>query len=783
MEFDEKFIDKNIAELSKVYDLIFTANVNVARISSALIDGLKVVQRRAIYSMYLKDQGKKYRKLATISGDTTGSFHPHAPTSVTDAVVGMAQDWRNSIPLVDGFGNYGSVGGDRAGADRYITARLSEYAIACFFEDWKDSVVDMELGFDEETYIPINFPAKYPNVLLNGCKGIGHMGTSCNVPCFNFREVVEATIQLMNNPNSHIALIPDSPTGADIIQTDFGKLCETGRGSYMQRCTYEIDDNINTITITSLPEGVFSNSVREKIADIKEKGGLNELTGMDDLTKDNVEIVLTVRSDVNPYKFIKKLIQEIPGLQQTYPIVITVSNDYQTFDWSIKQLIIEWIKWRREQKHVVISNKRASLIADQRTNDVKLFIMNKENLEETINIFRTSHNRAEIEERLIKKYHNTPIQLDSLQARALSNMRMIELTIESYEEYKKKAEELKKSLEEIEEILHTENGIDKVITAELRDGIKRFGKPRKSNVIPYKISTSNDVEGYCIIQLSSDGNVVRKKATNAEEEPIPTDSNGFACVVDNDSSFIIIDDTGSHTFIKVREIPLDTEQPVFRYTKKVLLGKIIALLPVDIDSDLCCTLVSKRGIMKRIRISEFGPSKRPVMSLEDDDKIVRGIVLKEKSNKEILIYTKDGIGQRMANSSIKISSPFAKGLNGFKVGKEDEIIGVYAISPEQNSYLLYITAKGRMRLNLLEYLPVRNTKHDSLVQLITLPERDKLVSVIGCNRYDKVQVFYDDNDSEIVEIEHIPESTMGAEPKKYTKKNAVSTKILKAKLI
>lgn len=783
MEFSEKFIERNIAELSKEYDLKFSANILLSRMMPDLIDGLKAVQRRAIYVMYLKNGGKEPRKVASISGDVFGRVHPHAPTAIEGSIVNMAQEWRNSIPLISPKGNFGNKSGSVAGASRYIQASLSDYCIACFFEDWKDSVVEMEMAYDEETLMPTFLPAKYPNILLNGCKGIGHMGYSCNLPCYNFRELIEATVQLIINPKSNIVLIPDSPSGADIIQTDFDKLSNSGRGSYMQRCVYDIDDVNNVIKITALPDGFSSKDITEKIADIKEKNGLPELTGMEDFSGKDVDIHLHIRSDINPYKFIKKLISEVAGLQQTYPITITVTYNYRYYDWSIKQLLLEWIKWRKQQKRVSISNKRSSLTAEQRVNDIKLFIMNKDNLEETINIFRNSHNRTEIEEKLIKRYHNTPIRLDSLQARALSNMRMIELTIDAYNEYKKKAEELEKQLKEIDDILHSEKGIDKVIIAELRDGIKRFGKPRRSNVVPYKISTATDVEGYCIIQLASDGTCIRKTATNAEEEPIPNDSNGFAVVVDNDSSFIIIDDSGNHTFIKVKELPVDTEVPVYRYTKRVLNGNIVAMLPVDIDSDLCCTLVSKRGIMKRIRIAEFGPSKRPVMALEEGDKIVRGIVMKEKSPKDLLVYTKDGYGQRLENSSIKITSPNAKGVVGFKVGSEDEVIGLFAISPEQNDYIVYVTARGKMRLNLLEYLPVRNNKHDSCVQLITLSDRDKLVAVVGCNKLDKIQVFYDDNDSEIVELEHMKEETMGAEPKKVVNKNMVSARITKVKLV
>ena len=783
MEFSEKFIDRNIAELSENYDLIHSANVNIARTSTDLIDGLKLVQRRALYIMYLKDGGTKFRKVETIGGEVLGRAHPHSSDSIKDAIVNIAQEWRNVIPLVEGFGNFGSVSGDPAGAGRYITARLSEYARACFFDDWKDSVVDMELSYDEETMLPKYLPAKYPNVLINGCLGIGHMGVSFNIPCFNFREVVEATIMLMNNPNVNIILIPDSPTGADIIEADFGRMCERGSGSYMQRCTYEIDAENNVITITSLPNLVTANSIREKIADIKENGGLPELISMNDLSGKAIEIQLIIANHVNPYKFMKKLIGEVPGLERTYPINITVSYELRTVDYSIKQLLLDWINWRREQKRVVVSNKRTTLMAEQRINDVKMFVMNKDNLEKTIAIFRAGRNREEIERKLIEVYHNTPIRMDSLQARALSNMRMVDLCQESYEACVKRAEELEKELASVEATLNEPKGIDKLIIAELRDGIKRFGKPRNSNVVPYDITTHVDSEGVCTLQLSSDGMIVRKSATNADEEPVPNDSNGFACLVDNDASFILVNEAGMHTFIRVKDLPLDTEVPVFRYTKKPLAGNIVAMIPATIDSTKCCALISKKGIVKRIMVADITQSKKPLIAIDADDKLVKGFYLNSKSSKDLLVYTKNGMGQRLDPNSIRITSPSAKGISGFSLKGGDEIVGCYAINPESNAYLLYVTAKGRMRLNSISYLPTRESKHDSMVQLIQLNDRDKLVSVTGCNKLDSVTVYYDDGTSEIIRIDTMQETTMGETPKKVTNKNAVSANIIKVKII
>ena len=780
--WEEKFIDKMIAPLCEEYDKIKGANTNLARIAPDFIDGLKPVQRRALYIMYLKDQGKTFRKLATISGDVFGRVHPHSPVAIEDTIVGMEQEWVNNLPLIEGNGNFGSVAGDVAGASRYIKARLSEYAQACYFEDWKDSVVDTVAAYNEEDVEPVYLPAKYPNVLINGCLGIGY-GMSSNIPPYNFKEVLEACIKIILNPNAPIVLIPDSPSGADIIEGDFARLSNNGCGVYSMRCKYVIDAEKNAITITHLPYQVTSRKITDRIAAIKMENGLPELINMGDLSGKEINIQLEIRDDVNPYKFMRKLINEVDGLEKSYPVNITVTNDYQSFDYSIKKLLTEWINWRREQKRTVISHKHTTLLAEQRTNDVKIFLMSKNNLEDTIKIFRTSRNRAEIEQRLIEKYRHSDIRMDSLQARTLSNMRLVELSSDSYDACIKRREELYKEIKEVEDILQMENGVDKIIIAELRDGIKRFGTPRKSNVVPAKISISNTVEGACILQLSADGNILRKECSNVDEEPVPVDSNGFAVKVDNDSSFILIDDKGYHSFIRVRELPLDTEVPVNRYSKQTLDGNIVAMLPLDIDIDRYCTLISRKGQLKRIRIAEMKPSKKPCIDIDKDDKLVRGIVTLNKTDKDVLIYTKNGMGQRLDPSTIRVTSPNARGTNGFKLRGDDEIIGCYLINPIENQYLLYVTMKGKMRLNGIQYLEARNSKHDAMVSLITLNDRDKLVSIVGCNNNQKAQVFYDDGSTEVVDLTKMEETTMSSEPKKMVSANMVTHNIVKVKII
>jgi DNA gyrase/topoisomerase IV subunit A len=372
--------------------------------------------------------------------------------------------------------------------------------------------------------------------------------------------------------------------------------------------------------------------------------------------------------------------------------------------------------------------------------------------------------------------------MDSLQARALAELKLYKLSIDEHDACLKYREKLLTDLQEVENILNTKNGIDQIIIGELRDGIKRFGNPRRSSVVPYKISVDTDVQGACILQLSSDGLILRKIATNVDEEPTLSDSNGFAVKIDNDSSFIIIDEKGNYSFIKVKELPVDQEVPLNRFIKQNL-DTIVALLPFDIESDKCCTLISKLGMIKKIKIADMGPSKRPCIDIAKEDKLIKGIVTRMKSPKDILVYTKDGMGQRLDPNMIKITSTLAKGISGFKLQSDDEIVGCYAIDPAENQYLLYMTSKGKARLNSISYLPMRDSKHDRMVRLITLNDRDTLIGIIGCNKLDKVQVYFQDGETEDILISKLNEETMGSDPKKVTTRNAVSNNIVKVKLI
>ena len=463
----------------------------------------------------------------------------------------------------------------------------------------------------------------------------------------------------------------------------------------------------------------------------------------------------------------------VAGLEKSFSVNMSVTNDFMSFDLSVKEILLQWIKYRCDQKRVVISNKRTNLLYEQRINDIKLFIMNKNNLEKTIAIFKNGLNRKSIEKTLIETYKNSVIKMDSLQAQALSEMKMYELSKEYYQKYLNKKEELIKEIDKVEKILNEENGITNIIITELTEGAKKFGSPRKSNVVDEEIKSTVDIDSYCILQIS-DGVVNRTAVTNVDEEPIPNDPNGFAIKAEDHSQFIVIDENGLYSFIKVNEIPLGIDVPLVHFLHQKL-SKIIAIISTE-DLSKSCLLVTKMGYIKALSLDSFAPSRtKPCIKLRDKDKLIKGILLNQNSDKDLIIYTKEGFGQRF---NFKTSSKFS-GQPLIILNKDDEVCGCFIINGKEKDLLLYITSRGKVRLNLSKYLPQRGSIKEEKVNLIPLSSSDSLVAIIACNNFDSFKIFFDDFSCRELKVSDLKPTTMSSEPEQIFPKGK---KIVKIKL-
>ena len=379
----------DVALACEEWSKVFGANKNIFRTTPSMIDSLKPVQLRILYCLYMSDNhGMKNRKSAAVTGEVMGKYHPHGDASIYESIVKMCQPWKNHITLLDGHGNFGSIAGDSAAAMRYTEVKMSKFAMDCFFSDFERTNIPTRETYTGDSTEPIYLPSKYPVILFNpSFSGIG-FGLASNIPPFNPKEVMDATITLIRDKKAKIRLIPDSPTGCDIIDTGyFDQINKTGKGKIMMQATYDIDYQANIVTFTSVPLQVGTKNVIASIVKMKKEGKLDEIVDVTDRTANSkVDFSLILKKDVNPDKFVEKLFKKKCGLREGFSCEIQVIDDFAPRLLGVKKILLEWIDYRRDCIHSIYNNYLMKYQTDYHMNLILMKIFNKDNIENTIKI-------------------------------------------------------------------------------------------------------------------------------------------------------------------------------------------------------------------------------------------------------------------------------------------------------------------------------------------------------------------------------------------------------------
>lgn len=785
MDENSKIIKRNIAEASEEWIKIFGANKNFYRHIPLLIDGLKPVQRRFLYSLYMVKAYKgKLIKLSTASGNTMGNFHPHGDTSINDAAVGMAQSFANNIPFVTNDGNFGSIKGDTPAAARYLEIGISEFGYYCFFKDFENSAVDMKESYTGRDMEPEFLPSRYPVALLNGAfSSIGY-GLASNIPPYNFTELCNTTIDLIKNPKAKITINPDLPTGADIVDNGELDKIRNGNGKLKMRARYDIDYIKNEITITSIPLQVTTNGIVQSLVDDISKGRYDVQTphgkiclikDIKDDTKKDVKLQITLHPTANPESVMEMILNSKAGLQKTNSASLTMIDEYRDVDLSVRKFLLEWIAYRRD---IIRSSYNGLLIKYQEENhmnDIKLYVFNKNNAERTVTMAKQSANRAEFIDALVKAYDIT-----TLQARTIANMPASAYTKAAYLEYVETRDDLNQKIKETEEILDSDEKIDKIIIEQLKEGIEKFGYPRRSRIVP-EDGIVEDTEH--IVAISSDGYIKKLPYGNSTKIGHISKNTGALNMiirVNNQDSIMIFDSRGNMFKLPVADIP---DMKVSQ--NGVLLSRHIPIKPeanivkamVQPSGQLVkgkgytFLFITKKGMSKRTDVEEFITSERQKLSLiamnvEDDDELVDVIYL-ENDKDDIILYTNIGDGIRVPVSEVNIFKRITKGTRFMKLRKTEEVAGVSLISAK-DEYLIYFTSGGKAKATKLELLPTMSRKDESL-PLISLEGKEHLVTILSGNKNDKVRVYKKISEYTDINVSDIPVTTRVAKASKVVK--------------
>lgn len=763
------FDKADIADISEEWMEIYSTNVNIARITPNFIDGLKPGGRRMLFAMHNNpNQGLKFRKVQIAASETI-TYHPHGDTSVSDVIYKYGQSWRNNICYIDKQGNYGNIRGLQPAHPRYPECKLSKAAQYIFFSDLKYSNVPMRLGYDGEHYEPDYFPARIPTVLCNpSFSGIG-IGVATNIPPFNVSEVINATIKLIKNPNTDILLVPDSPTGCDIIDNgQFKKINEIGDDcTITMSSTYQIDYVKNVITITSIPLQQTTDAIVAKLIEMRKSGKLDGLVDIHDETNGSeVCLKIFLKSDENPDKFVEKILAKKTGLRDTFPVEIRVVDDYQPRVWGTKRLLLEWIEYRRECVRAIYNKRYADTDNEHHMNDVYLMVFNKDNIKKTADIARTSKNKDEMIQRFMKEYGVT-----SLQAKTLSNMGYSQFTKDAYEKFKEVKERTSKEIKELEEVLTTEGGIDKIIIDQLKEADKLFGGPRKSAIIKAGKLEEKIPNTMHLIGISKDGYI--KKISLDDHKSIGIvgkTSQVMVTVINNRDNMLIFDANGRLSRVGVSALPnMDYDDIGVELTRYFTLSAepISVINETSVNDGIGdIILVTEKGSGKRVKMTEFAKIKdfKESIILNEDDHLVAAI---PAGDEDFIIYTNFGDGIRLNTTDIKYQSRTAKGLSLISLRKGEVVVGIDFLE-EGCDKLLYVTTAGRLKMTDGKYLPTMNRK-DEPVSLIALDPNEYLVGVGFVSKKDRVVVYKKKSDPVEIPLKDIPITSRIAKAEKLVK--------------
>ncbi len=784
--FTEQIIPVNIAIQSEEWQKIYGANKNLYRYFPSFVDGLKPVERRFLYSLYIdKRYHGKELKLAR-AGANTVEFHPHGDASISDVGIGMSQQWVNNVPLIVTDGNNGSIKGDAPAAPRYLDISISDFAYDCYFSDFKNSSVDMRLAYTGESYEPVVLPSKYPVAIINGgFSSIGYAFSS-NVPPFNFTEVCEAIIKLIKDPIAKMVLYPDLPSGADIIMTkkEAKEIFEKAEHDVKikMRATPHIDYVQNTITFTSIPMQTSTTQIISQINTLRMTGSFDEIQEINDYTTDKIGLLLEIvlkdkvgDNPVNPDKVLEKLYKNKTGLKKHNACMITLIDEFVSYDYSVRKFLLEWIDYRRDIVRASLNNKLANLLENQHINDIKIFLCKDKNSDLVIDIAKKSRNVDEYRENLMKKFNIT-----SLQARIISGMPTSSFNEDSRKNFIKDSEELEKEIKEISKIIESDSKVDEVIISEMEEGIKKYGRDRLSRII--NDETAASIDNSCIIGITEDGFIKKILKSDSAIGSVSKDNKSMMMVLpamDSDS-LLLFDNKGRKHLIHVSALPLLKEKNNGLEIGKFINGFAksdrivsVSVIPRNIAQlpEFFYTMITKKGIAKRVSSISLIKSKDAITNskaiiLNDNDEL-EVVICTDSDSHDIIIFTDYGDGMRLPIGEIPLQSPGSKGTKIVNLKGNESILGANIINPK-DKYLVYVTSSGKVKRTDLVYFPPMKKKDEPLC-LVNLDSNEYLVSVKSVIGNEKLTFFKKKSEQETLKVADIPVKTRAAKADKMLK--------------
>ena len=713
IEFPEqKIIDVEMKKEVERSFIEYSMSVIAARALPDVRDGMKPGQRRILYAMYEDHltSDKPFRKSATTVGNVLGRYHPHGDAAVYGTMVRMAQDFSYRYTLVEGHGNFGSVDGDGAAAYRYTEARLSKISDE-LMRDLDKNVVVMTKNFDNRLDEPTVLPARFPNLLVNGSVGIA-VGMATNIPTHNLGEVIDGTIYRMDNPECTVEELmeyikgPDFPTGATIYGVNgIIEAYKTGRGRIVVRAKARIEEENRRIIFTEIPYMVNKSTLCESIGNLVNEKRIDGITDIrDESGRAGMRIVIEYRRDANAQVILNQL-YKYTQLQETFAanMLALVNNEPKTL--SLPQILDLYIA---HQESVIVRRTQYDLDkALARQHILEGYKIANDNIDEIVELMKTSKSIPDSKERLMERYG-----LSEIQAQAIVEMTLGRLTGLERQKIEDELARLAALIADLRDILANPHRVKEIIKAEMLEIKRKFSDERRTDIVPAEddILLEDLIERHeCVITLTHAGYIKRQPADTYSAQN--RGGKGIIGMTTKEEDFIEkVIGVHSHSYLmfftnigkvhmrKAYQIPEASRTAKGTYMANIIEledgEKITAMISVpEFNETDYLIMVTKQGIVKKTLLSEYEYQRKggkKALNLDEGDELV--FVMRTQGNSGLIIATKNGSAVRFDERNVRAMGRVARGVRGIKLRAGDYVCGVAVV--DETKKLITITENG-----------------------------------------------------------------------------------------
>ena len=784
---DKNLVNVNLTKEMKTSFIDYAMSVIVSRALPDVRDGLKPVHRRILYGM--NELGvtpdKPHKKSARITGDVMGKYHPHGDSSIYEAMVRMAQWWSYRYMLVDGHGNFGSMDGDGAAAQRYTEARMSKIALE-MLRDINKNTVDFVDNYDANEREPVVLPARFPNLLVNGATGIA-VGMATNIPPHNLGETIDAVKLVMDNPEvttkelMEVLPGPDFPTGALVMgKSGIHKAYETGKGSIVLRSRTEIEETKTgreRIVVTEFPYMVNKTKVHEHIVRLVQEKRIEGITAVrDESNREGVRFVIEVKRDASANVILNNLFK-MTQMQTSFGFnMLAIQNGVPKI-LSLRQILDAYIE---HQKEVVTRRTQFDKEkAEARAHILEGLLIALDHIDEVIRIIRASETDAEAQAELMSKF-----KLSERQSQAILDMRLRRLIGLERDKIQSEYDELIALIADLADILAKPERVAQIIKEELDEVKRKFGDPRRTELMVGEVLTLEDEdlieESDVLITLSNKGYI--KRLDQDEFTAQKRGGRGVQGTGVKDDDFVrelVSTSTHDHLLFftnKGRVYRLKGyEIPEYGRTAKGL--PVVNLLKLD-DGESIQTIINvesersddaylffttRAGIVKRTSVKEFANIRQnglKALNLKDEDELIN-VLLTEKDT-DIIIGTRLGYAVRFNQSSVRSMSRIATGVKGVNLREGDAVVGARVITDQDE--VLIITEKGYGKRTVATEYPTKGRAGKGMKTANVTEKNGPLAGLLTVNGDEDLMIITDTGvmiRTNVANISQTGRSTMG----------------------